>query len=84
VTAEYFPVAYSSTVFGACSILSRITTILAPLIAEINDPYPMLIFTCLAFMSAIAMVKLEKNESEMTEKEREAKILHIKQHAHNQ
>ena len=31
---EYFPVVYSSTVFGACNIIARFASVLAPLIAE--------------------------------------------------
>jgi Na+/melibiose symporter-like transporter len=34
VTAEFFPIMFSSTVFGACNIIARITSIMAPIIAE--------------------------------------------------
>lgn len=60
VTAEYFPVVYTSTVFGACNIFARITTIFAPLIAEIKAPIPMIFYTIFCLISMLGTTVLTK------------------------
>lgn len=81
VTSEFFPVAHSSTAFSACNMLARVTTILSAMIAELPQPYPMMIFAFLCFLSTLGMVLLDKNDTEMTEEELIAKklIQHTKQ-----
>lgn len=53
VTAEYFPVNYASSVFGACNIAARLTSIFAPMVSEIKHPIPMIIYAILCFSSII-------------------------------
>lgn len=60
ITSEYFPTNYSSTVFGYCGILSRIVTIMAPLIAEWNDPVPMVIYSIACLTSTLTTFFLKK------------------------
>jgi hypothetical protein len=60
ITAEYFPAAYSSSVFGFCSMAARFTTILAPLIAEMEAPYPLLVFSFINLVSIVFIEKLRK------------------------
>jgi hypothetical protein len=61
VTSEYFPVIYSSTVFGACSIFSRVISIFSPLIAEASPPFPMIIYGTFCLFSLIGTTFLNKN-----------------------
>jgi len=60
ITAEYFPVAYSSSVFGFCNVASRFTTILAPFFAELPQPYPMLVFSLVNLGSIYFVEKLKR------------------------
>lgn len=60
ITAEYFPVKYASSIFGACNVVSRITAAFAPMIAEAAPPIPMTIFASLCFASMLATLKLKK------------------------
>ena len=60
LTAEYFPIEYASSVFGYCNIAARFTTILAPLIAEMDPPMPLLIFSLINMLTLMFVEKLEK------------------------
>lgn len=60
VTAEYFPIMYSSSVFGACSFIARIATITTPMVAEITPPYPMLIYSAFCIVSLFSTLILKK------------------------
>ena len=62
VTSEYFPIIYSSTVFGACNVFARVISIFAPLIAEINPPLPMMIYGIFCFFSLIGTTFLTKDK----------------------
>ena len=48
-----FPVTYASQTIGVCNILARICTILAPLIAELKPPAPMVVVAILAALAGI-------------------------------
>lgn len=48
-----FPVVYATTTIGVCSLFARSITILAPEFAELEKPYPMVIFAVLAGISII-------------------------------
>ncbi len=52
-SAYLFPSIYSATAFGICNIFARITTILAPEVAEVKAPVPMILFTILAGIAAV-------------------------------
>lgn len=43
--AQIFPAIFAGTAFGFCNIGAKLATILAPMIAEVNPPAPMIIFT---------------------------------------
>ena len=62
VTSEYFPIIYSASVFGACSLFARVISIFAPLIAEINPPLPMIIYGVFCFMSVLGTTFLAKDK----------------------
>lgn len=61
ITSEYFPVMYSSQVFAACSLLSRLISIFSPLIAEVPAPIPMMIYGVFCFLSVFGTMFLSKN-----------------------
>ena len=42
--AQIFPAIFAGTAFGICNIGAKSITILAPLIAEVNPPTPMILF----------------------------------------
>ena len=42
--SDIFPPLFSSTIFGICNTCSRILTILAPIVAEMKEPTPIIIF----------------------------------------
>ena len=51
--ALLFPPIIASTAFGICNIFGRLATILAPEVAEVEEPKPMIIFSCLVGIAAI-------------------------------
>jgi MFS family permease len=65
VTSEYFPMEYCSTVFGACNIMARITSILAPLIAELSPPTPMICYVIFCGLSVMAVFMLDKKKKDV-------------------
>lgn len=48
-----FPAIFAGTAFGICNIGAKIVTIFSPLTAEVKDPVPMIIFSCLSGVAAI-------------------------------
>jgi len=53
--SELFPVIYASSTNGICNLFGRFASALAPLIAEIEQPYPMVI---ICFASVLATISL--------------------------
>ena len=51
--AQIFPAIFSGTAFGICNIGAKLATIFAPLVAEVDPPIPMILFTCTAFLAGI-------------------------------
>mgnify|MGYP002631616067 CR=1 FL=1 len=62
ITADYFPSIVSSQVFGICNIFARFTTILSPLIAEIDAPVPMIVYCIICSVTMFASLFLTKSE----------------------
>ena len=63
--AGIFPAIFAGTAFGLCNIGAKLCTILAPLLAEVDKPVPMIIFsvvTGLAIFAAL-MIKTPKEAS---------------------
>jgi hypothetical protein len=71
--AQIFPAIFAGTAFGICNFGAKTTTILSPLVAEIDPPVPMILFcvtTCLGGLLSLfirkdpyrveAKVKVEK------------------------
>lgn len=63
-----FPPIYSATTFGAFNFGARIFSMIAPPIAELEDPYPMSLFCLLALAAAFVSVFLntDKNKQKMS------------------
>ena len=38
--SRLFPVIYATTVFGLCNVVAKLATVGAPLLAEVDQPYP--------------------------------------------
>lgn len=52
-TLVYFPTQYLGAVFGICNIASRAITILAPMVAELDQPAPELSLILICFLAVI-------------------------------
>lgn len=48
-----FPAIFAGTAFGICNIGAKTATILSPLLAEIEAPYPMIVFSSIALMAIV-------------------------------
>ena len=66
ITADYFPAIVTSRVFGICCVFSRFSTILSPMIAELEPPIPMIIYSIVCTITMISSLGLTKSE-EITE-----------------
>jgi len=58
-TSQAFPPLYVSSVFGACSIASRSFTTLAPEVAKVEEPYPMVVYASLSILAIVLIQFLE-------------------------
>jgi multidrug transporter EmrE-like cation transporter len=47
-----FPPLYQTTVFGICNLFCRLATVVAPQVAEMSQPVPMIIYTTVALIGA--------------------------------
>ena len=57
---DLFPIVFSTTSMGICNILARGCTVAAPIVAEIAEPTPEIIFTALVFFAAIISLFIRK------------------------
>ena len=48
-----FPAIFSGTAFGFCNIGAKTSTILAPMIAEIEAPVPMTVFSIVVIVACL-------------------------------
>ena len=62
ITADYFPSIVSSRVFGICNLFSRFATILSPMIAELEPPLPMIVYSIVCSITMISSLALTKSE----------------------
>jgi hypothetical protein len=46
-TADIFPTLFCGTAFGVCYFFSSLISVLAPMVAEIKEPLPIVIFVSL-------------------------------------
>jgi hypothetical protein len=58
-TPYLFPVIYASSTQGLCNVLARLATILAPQLAELPQPIPMIIVTCLGLLAGFSVIFLK-------------------------
>ena len=63
--AQIFPAIFAGTAFGICNIGAKLTTILAPLMAEVKPPVPMILF-CLTATVAGSLSFFIKKEPVVT------------------
>ena len=57
---DLFPVVFSSTTMGLCNVLARFVTIFAPMLAEVPQPTPEIVFTTLSIGAAILSFFIRK------------------------
>ena len=50
--AQLFPAVFAGTAFGICNIGGKMATVLAPIVAELGHPVPMLTFASMSAMAA--------------------------------
>ena len=60
INAELFPTILLSTAYGACNILGRLISIMAPIAANMPQPYPLLILFIFSVLCAILSQMLIK------------------------
>ena len=58
-TQRLFPSVVLATVFGITNVFARFTTVLAPMIAEWEEPYPMAIFSIISLLCFVVAFKLD-------------------------
>lgn len=61
--AKLFPTEYVATTFGIVNLMSHLITVLAPMVAEVSKPIPMIVFAanaCLAIFFASMLTPLDE------------------------
>ena len=53
---DLFPMVFATTTMGICNVVARALTVLAPIVAEIKEPYPEITYTALCFVAAITSI----------------------------
>ena len=57
---DLFPIVFSTTSMGICNIFARTCTVFAPIVAEVAEPTPEIIFTSLSLFAAICTLFIRK------------------------
>ena len=52
--SRLFPPVFRSTAFGLCNLVSHLVAIMAPMLAEVHDPIPFIVFVILTVVAMIA------------------------------
>ena len=50
---DLFPLVFGTTTMGICNVIARFLTVFAPIVAEVEEPYPEIAYTVLCFVAAI-------------------------------
>ena len=50
---EYFPIVFNTTTMGICNVVARTCTVFAPIIAEVSQPTPAIIFSVLMIAAIV-------------------------------
>ena len=58
---KMFPTLFLVTSLGIANFVCRIGVSIAPMVAEMKDPIPMILFTVLTFLTAIASLFLREH-----------------------
>lgn len=51
--AILFPAIFAGTAFGICNVGAKVASILSPMLAEVDAPIPMIVFTCVSFVALL-------------------------------
>jgi hypothetical protein len=60
--SSLFPAIFAGTAFGFCSAASKIATIMAPMLAEVKPPTPMIIFLSVMSIASVLVLMLKTEE----------------------
>ena len=71
--AHIFPAIIAGTAFGICNFGAKSTTILSPLVAEVDPPVPMILFCVTTFLGCILSLLIRKDPSRSGAKKKEEK-----------
>jgi hypothetical protein len=66
--AQIFPAIFAGTAFGICNIGAKFTTILAPLMAEVKPPVPMILFCFTATVAGSLSFFIKKDPEDALNK----------------
>ena len=50
---DLFPLVFATTTMGICNVVARSLTVFAPLVAEIEEPYPEIAYSVMCFIAAV-------------------------------
>jgi hypothetical protein len=67
--SRLFPTKLLATAFGACNLVAHIVAIIAPLIAEIPDPFPFIVFVILTGVAGVSSILIKEMKSEDKDEE---------------
>ena len=60
LTMEKFPSSIQARLFGIFTLSASVSTILSPIIAEMDDPLPLFLYIIICFLSMVSSLTLEK------------------------
>jgi MFS family permease len=60
LTMEKFPSSISARLFGIFTLSASVSTIMSPIIAEMDDPLPLFLYIAICFLSMISSLTLDK------------------------
>ncbi len=65
--AMLFPAIFAGTAFGICNVGAKFASTISPMLAELEAPVPMIVFTCVSFLALISsyLLKPYKEESKL-------------------
>lgn len=59
INPTLFPTYVLATAYGACNVLGRFVSIFSPVVAKIENPYPLFVLIGFALSSALLSVRLK-------------------------
>ena len=62
--SSLFPILFASTALGYCSFLSRIFSAVSPFLVDLEEPWPIVIFTVMALISGVMSIWLKELDSD--------------------